>query len=236
MQRIEGALGGDIVSMVFQPIVTLNDRSVVGFEALARFAAEPQRGPDKWFAEAARVNLGVNLEILAVQAALARVDDVPPGAYLSVNASLDTLLSTEFEAALDDVPAERVVVEISEHAQVEDYRPVLAAMDTLRERGARFAIDDAGGGFDSISHILQMRPDVIKLDTFLTRGIDSDPVRRAVTASLEVIGADVGATLIAESVETQAEISQLRALGVEQGQGMRLGPPGPLPRNGGSPS
>jgi EAL domain-containing protein (putative c-di-GMP-specific phosphodiesterase class I) len=227
--RVEQALRGPGPAMVFQPIVDVRSGAVIGMEALARFAAEPTRGPDRWFAEAAEVGLGIELEVAAVRAALAELNDLPSGAYLSVNASPATATSGLLEDALSEVPGERVVLEVTEHAQVEDYEVLGRALDVLRAQGIRLAVDDAGAGYAGLQHILRLAPDIIKLDISLTRGIDADPVKRALASSLVTFAAEIGAVITAEGVETGAELNALRELGITNAQGYYLAHPGPLP-------
>ena len=229
LDRIRGVLKGDTLSTVFQPIVELSDGRIVGFEALSRFAAEPRRSPDVWFAEAAAVALLVDLEMAAVRAAFGHFDLLPPDAYLSVNLSPETVLSQQPVELLTGLPGERIVVEVTEHAPVDDYEILNAALAELRSRGCRLAIDDTGAGFASLRHILRLAPDIIKLDITLTRGLDSDPARRALATALISFANDIGATLVAEGVETQAEVEALCALGVGLGQGYFFARPGPLP-------
>lgn len=229
VERIRGVLEGDALSMVFQPIVELHDGKVVGFEALSRFAAEPRRTPDLWFGEAASVGLLVDLEMAALRIAFGHLDLVPPDAYLSVNLSPESVLSPRLVDARAGVPGERVVIEVTEHAPVDDYETLNEALAGLRAIGCRLAIDDAGAGFASLRHILRLAPDIIKLDITLTRGLDSDRARRALATALISFANEIGATLVAEGVETQAEVDALRALGVGLGQGYFFARPGPLP-------
>jgi EAL domain-containing protein (putative c-di-GMP-specific phosphodiesterase class I) len=98
----------------------------------------------------------------------------------------------------------------------------------LRERGVRLAIDDAGAGYSSLRHILQLRPDLIKLDMSLTRNICIDPARKALAAAMVNFARDTGSQIIAEGVETASEFATLRALGAEKAQGYFLGRPLPL--------
>ena len=222
-------LDGDGLSVVFQPIVELAGGGVVAVEALSRFNSEPRRSPDAWFAEAAALGLGVELELLAIRCALAHLDELPARARLSLNASPATLCTPELLEALAAAPGGRLAIEITEHAPVEDYTALGAALGKLRARGVQLMIDDAGAGFSSFKHILDLHPDVIKLDLSLTRDIDSDPLRRALAASLVAFAGEIGATLVAEGIETRGELETLRALGVTQGQGYLLASPGPGP-------
>jgi EAL domain-containing protein (putative c-di-GMP-specific phosphodiesterase class I)/CheY-like chemotaxis protein len=227
--RIERILAGPDLAMAFQPIVDVRTGAVIGLEALARFATEPMRAPDVWFAEAADVGLGTELEVAAIRAGLGELDRLPSGTYLSVNASPQTVLSAALGDVLSKAPGERVVVEITEHAQVEDYDTLHRALGGLRARGIRLAVDDAGAGYSSLQHILRLAPDIIKLDLTLTRGIDADPIKRALASSLVVFAAEIGAVITAEGVETGDELQALRDLGITGAQGYYLGRPGPLP-------
>ena len=124
--------------------------------------------------------------------------------------------------------AKRAVIEITEHAPVEDYDALNDALKAFRAEGGRLAVDDAGAGFSSLRHILRLAPDFIKLDGALTRGIDTDQTRRALGAALISFASEIGVPIIAEGIETQEEVDALRALKVTCGQGFFLGEPAPL--------
>lgn len=228
-RRIRLVMDEDRLRIVYQPIVDLQRNVVIGVEALARVDAEPQRGPDEWFAEAASVGLGHELEVHAVRAALACMDDLRDDVYLSVNLSPRTLTAGGVEELLATVPGRRLVLELTEHAEVEDYEALQDCLSRLRARGVRVAVDDAGAGYSSLRHILRLRPDIIKLDRTLTGGIDHDPVRRALSSSLVSFAQELGGTLVAEGVESTGELGTLRRLGIPYAQGYHLGRPGPLP-------
>jgi EAL domain-containing protein (putative c-di-GMP-specific phosphodiesterase class I) len=121
------------------------------------------------------------------------------------------------------------VVELTEHSRVEDYDALLGALDALREGGVRIAVDDAGAGYAGLQHILRLHPEILKLDTALTPGIDNDPVRRALAASLLTFADEIGAVIVAEGIETPQELDTLRSLGIPWGQGYHLARPGALP-------
>jgi EAL domain-containing protein (putative c-di-GMP-specific phosphodiesterase class I) len=229
LARVLAAMAPGGLKMVFQPVIDLRRGTVAGAEALARFAIEPRRTPDVWFQEAWDVELGVELEVMAITRALASLDSLPAGSHMAVNASPQTLVSPLLDAALSDVPGDRVIVELTEHAQVSDYANVKGAIDRYRERGIRLAIDDAGAGFSSLQHILVLRPDLIKLDRSLTMGIDGDPVRFALAAALVTFAASLDAEICAEGIEKPEELAALQHLGIAYGQGYFLGHPLPLP-------
>jgi EAL domain-containing protein (putative c-di-GMP-specific phosphodiesterase class I)/ActR/RegA family two-component response regulator len=224
------AIDGTALRMVYQPIVELASLSVIGREALSRFALEPQRGPDEWFGEAASVGMLRAMELTAIRHAFADLGGVSGDGFLAVNASPETLMSADFERAVAD--RGQVIVEVTEHAPVEDYAALTAVVDRLRERGVRLAVDDAGAGFASLRHILLVKPDFIKLDISLTRGIDSDQGKKALAAGLISFAGGSGAEIIAEGIETEAELATMQELGARYGQGYLLGRPAPLSTEG----
>lgn len=235
-QRIQRVLDDGGPEVVFQPIIELATGKPIGAEALARFAGEPYRPPNEWFADAAEVGLGVELELAAIRVALSELDRLPSGTYLSLNAAPSTVTSPTLHEMLRGGIAKRVVLELTEHVGVADYTELLEALDGLRAMGVRLAVDDAGSGFSSLQHILNLRPDIIKLDRALVEGIDSDPARRALAGSLMTFGAEIGAQVVAEGIENQREQTVLRRLGVRYGQGFHLGRPAPLPLAEDSPA
>ena len=130
-----------------------------------------------------------------------------------------------------EAPAERVVLELTEHDCIDDYELFEKAANELRSHGVRLAVDDAGAGYSSFRHILNLHPDIIKLDIGLTRGIDGDPARRALGSAMLAFGLDAfGAAIVAEGIETEGEFKTLRGLGCRFGQGYYLGRPGKLRR------
>lgn len=230
--RIDAVVDGDQPEMVFQPIVELATGRTVGYEALARFAAEPARPPDQWFAEADLVGRALALEIKAVRAALAALGDLPPDVHVAVNVSAETLCSSELDELLADVAPGRVVVELTEHAQV-DVTRARAAIGRLRKRGVSVASDDTGAGYAGLVQLVNLGPSVVKLDRAIVSSVDRDPARHALVAAATSFAHSVGATLVAEGIETEGELAALRAIGVHHGQGYLLGRPGPLPSSSG---
>lgn len=164
----------------------------------------------------------------AIKLAMSSLPSFPPEAYLAVNASPATILSPELSETLATLPVERIVVELTEHEMVESYNEIIATLQPFRTRGLRLAVDDAGTGYSSLQHILYLRPDLIKLDMNLTRSIDLDPSRRALASALVKFARETNARIIAEGVETDAELTMLRQLGIEKVQGYLLGRPEPL--------
>jgi EAL domain-containing protein (putative c-di-GMP-specific phosphodiesterase class I) len=230
LDRIHAVLDDpSLLRIVYQPIVDLVNNRLAGVEALARFGLEPDRPPNAWFADAAAAGLTLELELAAIRAALRDLDRVPHATYLSLNMSPVTAVSPQFAELVEDHHPERVTLEITEHAPIEDYDELKEALHDLRTQGVRLAIDDAGAGFASLRHILQLDPDVIKLDMSLTHHIDRDRPKRALAAGLISFASEIGAAIVAEGIETQSELEALRGLGVAYGQGFFLARPGDLP-------
>lgn len=212
---------------VFQPIVSLSNTTLVGQEALTRFTDGTR--PDQRFAEAASVGLGVELEMAAIEAALDAAERLPVDTWLSLNLSPAVVLAGAGLAdALRRCPRP-LVVELTEHARVEDYAQLRAALRALGP-GVRIAVDDAGAGYASMQHVVELQPDFVKLDISLVRGIDRDPARQALVAGMCFFAQRAGLRLIGEGIESDAELRTLAALGVPLGQGYLLGRPRAVPR------
>ncbi len=227
--EVTEVLASRALETLLQPIMDLKGGASVGVEALSRFPGPGGRPPDVWFAQAASVGLGVDLEMLAISKALDQLSRLPSGLYLSINASAETIVSDRFKELLASIAAERVVLEVTEHAKVSDYGIFRQKIQELRRLGLRLAVDDAGAGYASFRHVLNLRPDVIKLDIGLTRGIDMDPARQALGSALLTFGLDAyRASMVAEGIETAGELDTLRALGYPLGQGFYLARPGRL--------
>ena len=214
----------------FQPILSLADRRVVGYEALARFQSDPPQPPNVWFAQAEAIGLGAELQALAVERArsAARAAGLPGAAFLSLNVSPRHLASVPVRRALGGGNLGRLVIEVTEEEAVADYAALRDAMAPYVARGARTAVDDAGAGYASLRHVTELRPDFVKLDAELIRGLRDDTARQALIQALVGFTAAIGATAIAEGVEAPADLDLLA--GTHQpllAQGYAIAPPGP---------
>jgi EAL domain-containing protein (putative c-di-GMP-specific phosphodiesterase class I)/CheY-like chemotaxis protein len=228
--RVRRAIEEDgVLSVVFQPICDLAGGEIVGVEALSRFSGTTHRGPQEWFAEASSAGLRGDLELTAVQRSLAALDLLPEGQYLTVNVSPATLAGDGFRSLLESADPARVVVEVTEHAPIEEYEALDEPLARLKRLGVRLAIDDAGAGFASLRHILRLAPDFIKLDQSLIDGVADDRSQRALTAGLVSFAREIESAIIAEGIENHRQLDALSSLGVEFGQGYLLARPGPLP-------
>lgn len=221
---IQSIIAEQAFTPVFQPIVELATGKVRGYEALTRFT--DGTAPDVRFAEAHRLGAGLELEAATLGAAFAQGAYLPTGTWLNVNVSPEAILAGIVESVLPPCGRE-VVVEITEHQAITDYATFRAAIEPIRDR-IQLAIDDAGAGFASLRHIVELAPTMVKLDRSLVAGIAEDNAREAVVAGMVRFAQAAGLVLLAEGLETQAELRALRRLGVELGQGFLLGEPGEI--------
>lgn len=228
LARHVAVLNAEHFAIVYQPIVQIADNQVTGYEALTRFLANPVRTPDIWFEEAAEIGLQQTLELAVIAKALRNLSRLPEDTYISINASPTTVLSGTLGKALLRYPCDRLMLELTEHSSVNDYAQIVNVLEPLRQRGLQLAVDDAGAGFASFRHILELKPNVIKLDTSLIRQIDINKGHRALAAALVRFAQETGSQVVAEGVETEAELAILRELGVDKAQGYLLGRPAPI--------
>lgn len=211
---------------VFQPIVDLANRAVIGYEALTRF--DDETPPDVQFRAAAAVGLGVELEVAALRAVLAAAIAPPAIPWLNVNASPAVILAGEpLRSLVADYPG-HLVLEVTEHEMIDDYAAFRRAVSEIGP-DVQIAVDDTGAGFASLRHIVELRPHIVKIDRSLVAGIDADPARQALLTGLRHFAESQGCSLIAEGIETAEELATLVALDVRSGQGYLLGRPEPLP-------
>ena len=226
---VEACSRPGVVRMDFQPIVDTARGTVVGYESLARVAGPPYVPPDHWFARARAAGVGAELEARALRTALEARSALPPNCFLSVNVGPDALLSAPVAAVFEHAGDLRgVVVEITEETPVACYDALVARIAPLRAAGALLAVDDAGAGFASLKHIMVLRPDFVKVDRDLVAGIDTDETKAAVVEALGMFTSRLDAWLVAEGVETAAELDRLLSLRVPLAQGYGLGVPRPV--------
>ena len=207
-----------------QAVVDLGSGSVVAAEALSRFP-EPRTSPQEWFARAERAAAGERLDLLCLRSALSHAGRAP--GRLSVNASPRTILAPAFTRLLGAGPLDHLAVEITEHEPVDDYAALAAVLAPLRARGLAVAVDDAGAGFASMRHVVQLAPDVVKIDMSIVRGVHRSPGASAMAAALVGFSQRTGASTVAEGVEHPEELQHLVDLGVDMAQGHLLARPAP---------
>jgi len=211
-------------AVVFQSVFSVPDMTIVGYEALARFPSD-FAGPEQWFHRAHQVGLGTELELAAIGRACRSLAQLPEGAFLALNVSPAALCSVDLPPMLAHWPGHRLILEITEHEEITDYCAIRETMGLLRATGIRFAADDAGAGYSGMEQLVELRPEVIKMDRSLTHGMDADPARLAMATALVTFAAAGGAALVAEGVETAAELRAAIDLGIGLVQGYYLSCP-----------
>ena len=228
--RVRQAMSTGAMTVMHQAVRRLEDTAAIGYEALARFRSDAELSTREWFDAAESVGLGRDLEYAAADLAVANLSSLPPDCWLGFNLTPAHISDTHISSLLAMAPADRLVVEITEQVPIDDYTTVRAELAVFRQRGGRIAVDDAGSGYSSLQHILELEPDFIKLDISLTKDIERKAKQRAVVTSLVALAEAVEAVVIAEGIETVAQLNALRDLGVKHGQGFLLGRPACLDR------
>ncbi len=221
---IEDVIASRAFQPVFQPVVDLKTREVMGFEALTRF--DDGTPPELRFKEAAEMGLAVRLEHATVGAALEAAAQLPPGLFVSVNASPALILERETIAVAARDQSRPLILELTEREPVDDYGALARVLEGLRS--VKLAVDDAGAGYASLRHILALRPSYIKLDITWVRDIENDTARQALVAGINHFATLTNCRIIAEGIETEAECKALRRLGIDFGQGFLFGHPEPV--------
>jgi EAL domain-containing protein (putative c-di-GMP-specific phosphodiesterase class I) len=218
------------IAIACQPIFDILTGRCLGVEALSRFG-EPFSRPDTTFAAAEEVGLGLELERLAIRTAWVILSELGADQFLTINVGPAALLELARRAnERTDLELSSLVIEVTEHVGVESYADLRHELSPLRAQGLRLAVDDVGAGYASLHHIVELRPDFVKVDTSLVQGVAQDRLLRVTIGSLVNLALDLGATTVAEGVESAEDLTALRDLGVDAAQGYLLGRPSTDPR------
>lgn len=221
------------VELAFQPLADLQTLRVVAVEALPRFRTRPMRPPETWFAEAARHGSLVDLELVALTAAIGRMEMLPSDAFLAASISSETIVSDRFRDLLRGAELNRIALELKEYSADHEELPT-GALDELRAGGVRVAVHHAGSGPWSLLPVVRLAPNLIKVDMSTLRETSADPAGHEPVSSIIGFAVDIGAAVVADGVETEREIEMLRGLGIDLAQGNYLARPGQIPSGGGA--
>lgn len=214
------------VRVHYQPIADLQRGTVRGYEALARFPETANVRPRDWFDAAARLGFAGALEAQLIEAALVARPLLTRDRFIAVNVSPAALLSAEVRAVLAAEPSlDRLVVEVVDQPDGADQGAVIAVLAELRRRGAMVAVDDAGPGARSLDRVAALRPNFVKVDGSVIAGIAEDAQRATAIRALGEFAAGLDAWIVAEGIETPAQLDVLVRLGVPLGQGYALARP-----------
>ncbi len=222
--RINGLIESATLEIALQPVFDVHDGRFLGAEALARFPAAFGT-TEAVFESASAAGLSLPLERLALGCAIPVLDALEEGQFLAVN--LTPQVAFELAATGETRPdlLARLVLEITEHAAIAGYADLRRALRSSREQGLRLAIDDAGAGYASLKHVVELEPDIIKIDRSIVAGVASDRARRSAVSAFVLLALDIGAYVIAEGVERRQDLEAIKDLGVDAAQGYLLARP-----------
>lgn len=221
---LEATIGARAFQSVFQPVCDLRSGQIVGYEALTRF--DDGCRPDLVFSVALDCGLSTELESATLERAIEASRALPARAWLSLNVSPSMLCDVARLRPLLKSAERPIVLEITEHEAIGAYEPLQAALRELGP-GIRLAVDDVGAGVANFNHLVELRPDIVKIDAGLVRGVDRDLSRAALVVGLVHFAEAAGCDVIAEGIERTEERSTVSSLGVTLGQGYLLGRPAP---------
>jgi EAL domain-containing protein (putative c-di-GMP-specific phosphodiesterase class I) len=216
----------DAISPVYLPIVELAKRHASGYELLARFNGGPAAPPSMWFESAAKLGLTAPLECRILRVGFGTADALPEGAFVSINITAEALVSKQIQELFATRQRyDNMVLEISEKDTQEP--GVAEALTPFRAGGGRLAVDDIGSGFSNLRDVFTLKPDILKVDRAIIRGVDRDRVKSSIVEGLNTMAARLDVPLLADGIESREELAELERLGVPLGQGYLFGEPSP---------
>ncbi|MDZ4655739.1 MAG: GGDEF domain-containing phosphodiesterase [Coriobacteriia bacterium] len=225
--RLRDIIDAENVRTFVHPVMHLPDRTVIGYEALTRGPEGSEfEHPDKLFKVAYDADLVLKLERLCRRKALEVARSMPAGRLMFINIESGAVADPElrdvtFSSLLkqSDLSPKSIVFEITERAAITDFATFRSTLEYLRMLGFAVAVDDAGAGYGSLQCLAEVKPEWLKIDISLTRGVETDEVRQQLITSLVTFAERVDVKLIAEGIETAEQLATLEALGVIYGQG-----------------
>ena len=221
-RQVRSVIDNGQIDVVFQPIYGQQSQHYEYYEVLARFNTEPYRPPNEWLYDADLVDLGLEVEsaiVNKVAQRLKQADASGLGLKVAVNVSPRMMESGLLPGLLRDVDSDQLRIELTEHVRITNYEKFRTFLKPLSDKGFKICIDDVGAGFASLKHILEIEPDVIKLDLSLASNIHQDTKRQALVTGLLAFANSFNCEVVAEGIETIEEYHALEQLGVRFFQG-----------------
>ena len=227
------------VYTLFHPIVKLPDYKIMGYEALSRGPGQGEfERPDKLFKIAYQSDLIIELDRLCRKKALAAASDMAPERMLFLNVEPDSVNDPDLRQIaastllLDSkLTPDQIVLEITERSAIINFSAFRSTLEYFRALGFKIAIDDAGAGYATLQSIIELKPDFLKIDMSLIRNIDTDNVKQQLVKALQRFGHETGVKVIAEGIETKAELKTLLEMDIDFGQGFVFAYPSePFPK------
>ena len=221
------------ISTVYQPIVSLTDGSIIGYEALTRGPKNsPLQSPDRLFSAAKLYNRTWDLELLCRTKAIKRAWNIPEDKFLFINVDPYIFKDEKFKRGFTkefltkhNISSEAIIFEITEKTSIEDYKNFRAVLNNYIEQGYKIAIDDTGSGYSGLKMLAEIKPHYIKIDMDLIRDINKDTFKQALIECFVRLSEVTNMKLIAEGIENEKELKTLINLGVYGGQGYFINPP-----------
>jgi EAL domain-containing protein (putative c-di-GMP-specific phosphodiesterase class I)/DNA-binding response OmpR family regulator len=231
-ERLVRAVHDQLIGTVFQPIVNLTTRQIIGFEALSRGPAGTElENPEVMFELARDFDLVWDLEALCIQNVLPWLHEVCSRGYLFFNLEAHFIQQLQHRGMDVFEPFfqchRQVVIEVTERSAIRDYRTFRRTLHDLKNMGFRIAIDDCGSGYASLEAIAELQPDYLKVGHSLFHGVERDPIRRRLVDLVARAADSIGAKTIAEAIETEEQLAVCRELGIQEGQGYLFAAPAP---------
>ena len=218
------------ITTVFQPIVSLRDASIVGYEELSRGPEDsPLHLPVKLFHAAEIFGKTWELELLCRKKAIEKANKIDKNKLLFINVDPKIFKNENFKSGFtkdflerNNISPDTIIFEITEKTAIEDYEDFRKALDNYVNQGYKIAIDDMGTGYSGLKTIMETRPHYIKIDISFIKDIDKDSFKQKLVKTFVMLGKSTNMNIIAEGIETENELAKLIELGVCSGQGYFL--------------
>jgi EAL domain-containing protein (putative c-di-GMP-specific phosphodiesterase class I) len=221
-----------VISTLYQPVVDLKTRAVIGFEALSRGPAGSDiENPEVIFELARDFDLVWELERLCIENVRPSLVDICSRGYLFFNLESHFIQQLQqrgtevFDAFFEC--HQNVVIEVTERSAIRDYRTFRRTLHDLKALGFKIAIDDCGSGYATLEAVAELQPDYLKVGHSLFHNVESDPIRRRLIDLVARCADTIGALTIAEAIETEEQLAICIDLGIQQGQGYYFAAPAP---------
>lgn len=231
-ERLTRTINDHLITTVFQPVVNLETRAIVGYEALSRGPAGTElENPEVMFELARDFDLVWELEALCIENVMPFLGDVCARGYLFFNLESHFIQQLQHRGTDIFEPFFRcnrqVVIEVTERSAIRDYGTFRRTLHELKKMGFKIAIDDCGSGYATLEAVAELQPDYLKVGHSLFHGVEHDPIRRRLVELVARCADTIGARTIAEAIETEAQLNVCRELGISEGQGYLLARPAP---------
>ena len=231
-ERLGRVVHDKLIGTVFQPVVNLTTREVIGYEALSRGPKGTElENPEVLFELARDFDLVWELEALCIENVMPWLKEVCSRGYLFFN--LESHFIQQLQHRGTDIfdpffeCHRQVVIEVTERSAIRDYRTFRRTLHDLKQMGFKIAIDDCGSGYATLEAVAELQPDYLKVGHSLFHGVESDPIRRRLVELVARCAETIGARTIAEAIESEEQLRVCRELGITEGQGYLLARPAP---------